>query len=347
MNQTPWPQRLAAFVVSTLLAFSAALAQAAIPAGERQALLDLYASTNGALWSTSTNWNGAAGTECTWYGITCDAGENHVTIINLATNNLTGSLPSDLNNLTGLVVFSAPQNPLTGSIPSLTGMVSLDSFDVRNGQLTGTIPALTGLTSLNTFLVSYNQLSGPIPSLSGLVNLQIFEVRYNQLTGAIPALTGLANLYIFLVNHNQLTGPIPSLAGLTKLYTFLVDNNQLTGPIPSLAGLTSLSIFQVYNNQLSGDVPPVPSPNALLPGLASLCPNALNHTLDAAWDAATGQTPWYAGCTAAAPPIVTAATAIPTLSEIGLGCLAALLFLVGIGGAGIARRPLNGKRANP
>jgi len=50
-----------------LLACNLALS-AAIPAAERQALIDLYNSTNGASWTTITNWNGAAGTENTWFG---------------------------------------------------------------------------------------------------------------------------------------------------------------------------------------------------------------------------------------------------------------------------------------
>lgn len=48
-----------------VLFLASGAARAAIPASERQALLDLYASTNGAGWTTKTNWNGAAGTECT------------------------------------------------------------------------------------------------------------------------------------------------------------------------------------------------------------------------------------------------------------------------------------------
>jgi len=47
-------------------------ARGAIPAAERIALMDLYNSTNGPNWANKTNWLGAAGTECAWYGVTCD-----------------------------------------------------------------------------------------------------------------------------------------------------------------------------------------------------------------------------------------------------------------------------------
>ena len=56
---------------------------AAIPAAERAVLQALYTSTNGAGWTTSTNWNGAAGTECTWFGVSCNAGDGNVTRIQL------------------------------------------------------------------------------------------------------------------------------------------------------------------------------------------------------------------------------------------------------------------------
>lgn len=95
---------------------------------------------------------------------------------------------------------------------------------------------------------------------------------------------------------NQLTGPIPPLTGLTNFAILRIYDNQLSGTIPSLAGLVSLWSFDVSNNQLRGDVPEVPSPNALTLGQSDLCPNGLDPTPSPAWDAATGQTPWYQNC---------------------------------------------------
>jgi hypothetical protein len=162
-----------------------------IPASERMVLLNLYASTNGAMWTNRANWNGAAGTECTWHGVTCNSGGNRVTSISLDENNLIGTLPADLNALTDLAAFTIGGNQLTGAIPALTGLTKLGHFDVSSNQLGGTIPALTGLTSLDYFDVSGNRLSGPIPALTGLSHLEFLFVNDNQLTGPIPPLTGL------------------------------------------------------------------------------------------------------------------------------------------------------------
>ena len=76
-------------------------ASAAIPDVERQVLLDLYSSTNGANWMDNTGWGDAVGTECTWFGVTCDDSGLHVIGIALDSNSLIGTLPS-LDGLTHL-----------------------------------------------------------------------------------------------------------------------------------------------------------------------------------------------------------------------------------------------------
>jgi hypothetical protein len=58
--------------------------------------------------------------------------------------------------------------------------------------------------------------------------------------------------------------------------------------------LKSLLEIGVYGNQLTGRVPPAPS--SLTPGRTFLCPNPLDLTAtanDAAWNTATGNTPWW------------------------------------------------------
>jgi Leucine-rich repeat (LRR) protein len=236
---------------------------AVIPDTERAVLLALFTSTNGDAWTNKTNWNGAPGTECTWFGVTCNADQSHVTGINLSSNNLSGSLPTTLDQLTALQFFFVNDNQLTGSIPSLTGLTALQTFIVNDNQLTGSIPSLSGLTALQNFDVGANQLTGSIPALTGLTALQIFFAGGNQLTGSIPSLTGLTALQTFFVDGNQLTGSIPSLTGLTALQLFFVGGNQLTGSIPSLTGLTALQSFNVDVNQLTGSIPSLAGLTAL------------------------------------------------------------------------------------
>ena len=128
----------------------ACFAHAQIPQTERTALIALYKATDGANWTYSFNWrNGddtdfnAVGTECTWDGVTCDGG--HVTEIVLggypSGNNLVGTIPSELGNLSNLTELSLTYNQLSGSIPPELGNLSnLTELVLDSNQLSGVIP---------------------------------------------------------------------------------------------------------------------------------------------------------------------------------------------------------------
>jgi|TARA_B110000881_G_C18258278_1_gene356670 hypothetical protein len=45
-----------------------------VPQIERYALIALYNSTDGAIWTDNAGWMGAVGTECDLYGVTCSSG---------------------------------------------------------------------------------------------------------------------------------------------------------------------------------------------------------------------------------------------------------------------------------
>ncbi len=277
---------LAMMIVST--------AHAAIPSSERTALIALYGSAGGNSWTNHTGWNGAVGTECSWFGVKCDGIDSHVVGIELPNNNLTGTLGAQnalvaFTNLQDVDVHSdstsSTPNALTGSIPALSSLKSLQGFAASGNKLSGTIPVLTGLTSLQSFTVDSNALTGVLPALTGLTNLQEFNASDNKLTSTIPALTGLTNLRTFSVADNQLTGSIPLLTGLTSLQYFLVDgnqlslggipalpatliqfgagNNRLTGSLPLFTGLPLLESFDAHNNQLDGTIPVLTSLGSL------------------------------------------------------------------------------------
>lgn len=285
-------------VAAWCLAAAATCVQAAIPAAERQALLDIYAATNGANWSgVSPTWTGVAGSECSWGGVICDAGQTTVIEINLSVRNLVGTLPASLNQLVNLRGLTADGNRLTGGIPALSGMASLQLLNLSRNQLDGSIGAWSGLTSLQIVQATDNRLTGSVPALTGLVALRDLRLRNNRLSGTIPALTGLTNLQELDLSDNQLGGNIPSLTGLTQLQGIRLHNNRLTGGLPSLAGLSALTGIDVGNNLLTGAVSAVPSPNNLAANSSRLCPNAITASTDAAWNAATGVTPWSRDCT--------------------------------------------------
>ena len=117
--------------------------------GNRAVLEEFYDATNGANWSSSTNW-GSSRPLGEWYGVVTNQ-NGRVTQLSLEHNQLTGVLPAALGSLTNLEVLDLFDNQLTGSIPA----------------------ALGSLTNLRGLWIYYNQLSGSIPgSLGNLFNLE-------------------------------------------------------------------------------------------------------------------------------------------------------------------------------
>jgi Leucine-rich repeat (LRR) protein len=237
-----------------------------IPTSERNALIALYNSTNGDSWITNTNWRKPGdptqfndpGTEYTWYGITCNPEHTHVERIYFYSNNLSGTLPTELNDLTYLKSLSLRNDRLTGSIVDLSSLTQLRELYLDKNQLSGNIPTwLNNLTQMERIYLDENQFSGPIPDLGNLTNLTNLLLYNNQLTGTIPSwLNNLTNLGSLQLGHNQLTGTIPDLSNLSELIYLGLDSNHLTGTIPTwLNNLTGLQHLILYSNDLTGTIP--------------------------------------------------------------------------------------------
>jgi len=169
-------------VILALIPVSFAHAQ--IPTIERDALIALYNSTDGANWSNNAGWLGAVGTECAWYGVACAAG--HVETLTLHYG-LKGVIPPELGNLSRLHTLDLSVNQLSGSIPPELGTLSnLNSLYLYMNALSGGIPAELGdLPSIVEVLLDSNKLSGEIPpeleNLSTVADNWGFTIHYNAL----------------------------------------------------------------------------------------------------------------------------------------------------------------------
>jgi Leucine-rich repeat (LRR) protein len=222
-----------------------------IPQVECEALVALYNSTDGANWSS--DWN-VTNTPCSWSGVSCSAGQ--VTDIYLGYNNLNGTIPRELGNLTQLTTLNLSPNQLTGSIPTELGnLTQLTELDLGGNQLTGSIPTEIGnLTQLTELDLGGNQLTGSIPAeLGNLAQLTELDLGENQLISIPTELGNLSQLTSLDLSSNQLTGSIPTeLGNLSQLTSLDLSSNQLTGSIPP--ELENLEQLSIGGNQLTGAI---------------------------------------------------------------------------------------------
>jgi hypothetical protein len=285
LSDVLFPRPLARLLLTALFALGplAAPARAAVPAGERAALKALYNTTGGARWTNRLGWLGAAGTECSWFGVQCDVPGSTVTGLDLEGNGLAGTLPS-LAGLPDLQVLHLGLNQISGALSGQLGNLrSLQVLDLPFNRISGGLPAeLGGLASLRLLNLGGNQLSGGLPpQLGSLQALTYLDLSSNQLGGVIPAALGqLANLQTLYLDDNQLTGEIPAALGsLAAIEQLSLSGNQLAGRIPrELGNLPQLMFLNLEGNQLGGSVPPELGNDAALVGLL-LSSNHLGGTI--------------------------------------------------------------------
>jgi hypothetical protein len=212
-------------------------------ASDRLALESFFKSCGGAGWERKGGWMTDAELG-DWEGVTVNV-EGRVIKLEMMSNGLVGSIPSDIQQLSALRLLSLGNDPEN------------EGDDERKNELTGPIPAELGrLGALDALFLENNQLSGPIPAeLGQLGALTWLTLDCNQLSGPIPTelgqLGGLEHLYL---NENELSGAIPvELGQLGALTCLLLEKNQLSGAIPAELGqLGALKVLNLHENLLTG-----------------------------------------------------------------------------------------------
>ena len=226
---------------------------------DRLALMAIYDSTDGENWHYADGWLSEAPLG-SWFGVETDA-EGRVTGLNLWFNDLYGTLPPEIGDLTELRVLHLHYNRLSGTIPPEIGnLTRLRDLQLYRNDFSGTIPPVLGdLPELTDLDLSYNELTGTIPPEIGeLVQLRTLYLEFNSLSGVIPPELGnLTFLTLLWLQGNELRGSIPpELGKLTSLQELRLYDNGLTGSIPGeISSLTRLERMYIHNNQLSGDIP--------------------------------------------------------------------------------------------
>jgi Leucine-rich repeat (LRR) protein len=220
---------------------------------QRYAMATLYYSTMGSNWVNQEGWL-TDSDECLWF--------NNVTVspcnfngdlqfIVLDDNLLGGTIPSELALLSNsLLLIDLSSNEISSSIPTELGnLILLDWLDLYSNFLTGTIPTEIGaFTKMQVLRIFDNFLAGVIPSEVGLMpDLNNFNVALNKIEGIVPSEMGaLTDLTLFSIYLNPgITGTIPSeFAQLTNLSFFYLDGTSLTGTVTAaVCSIPTLSDF--------------------------------------------------------------------------------------------------------
>ena len=122
---------------------------------DRDVLVALYNATGGPNWTNNSNWLSNQPLS-EWFGVTMDT-TDRVEHLNLSSNNLRGTLPTGLDQLSNLKSLNLNNNRLRGGVPSELGSLThLEDLDLSTNELTGTIPTqlgnLSNLETLYSFL---------------------------------------------------------------------------------------------------------------------------------------------------------------------------------------------------
>ncbi|KAK2633999.1 hypothetical protein Ddye_028791 [Dipteronia dyeriana] len=88
--------------------------------------------------------------------------------VDLSCNKLTGRIPPQVGNLTGIHTLNLSHNNLTGPIPlTFSKLKQIESLDLSYNNLNGKIPPqLIELYTLSSFNVAHNNLSGRTPEIA-------------------------------------------------------------------------------------------------------------------------------------------------------------------------------------
>ncbi|MEM9337183.1 MAG: hypothetical protein AAGA66_00520 [Bacteroidota bacterium] len=223
-----------------------------VPATEKEALIDLYYSTDGPNWTNRTNWLSDAPV-CDWEGVTVANGV--VTLLELPENGLSGTIPASIGALSHLIHLDLRGNQIEGEIPPAIGtLFELEVLELSENMLTGSLPpALGSASQLQELSLSENALKGPIPiAFCNLGALKKLDLSNNELSEEIPKELGILTQLVHLdLSQNALTGSLPNrLTALYQLELLDLSFNQLSGSIPINVGENSrLETFRFQENR--------------------------------------------------------------------------------------------------
>ena len=170
----------------------------------------------------------------------------------LSNNDLTGGVPAWLNMMSDITDLWLTGNNLSGAMPNLSGMTSLEKLKVNGNSVSGLDAAMLP-GSLRWLVAGETDTGATAPDLSSLMNLTTLWLNKNGLTGQIPVASIPTSVTALNLRDNSLNGTIPDMSGLDNLRYLYLNSNSLSGDIPGTMGdMDSIERIWLHMNDLTG-----------------------------------------------------------------------------------------------
>lgn len=136
------------------------LALAEIPTPEREALIELYTATSGSQWHNNSGWQDFSSNECDWFGVSCDVSRSNVTGLQLNANNLKGSLPESITNLSFLNRISFEYNGVYSDSQTINDFIfGLSELNYQHSQTVDASGLRFEVIDANTLQINWETVS--------------------------------------------------------------------------------------------------------------------------------------------------------------------------------------------
>ncbi|TKY73115.1 LRR receptor serine/threonine-protein kinase [Spatholobus suberectus] len=183
-------------------------------------------------------------------------------ILNLSSNQISGSLTNNIGNFGLLEVFDLSSNSFSGEIPeAISSLMSLQVLKLDHNRFEQRIPSgILKCHSLVSIDLSSNQLSGTVPDGFGDVfpNLITLNLAGNSINGRDSDISGLKSIVSLNISGNAFQGSVMSLfQGILEVMD--LSRNQFEGHISQVHSISNYSwshlvYLDLSENQLDGEI---------------------------------------------------------------------------------------------
>ncbi|GAB4860027.1 hypothetical protein Ancab_040423 [Ancistrocladus abbreviatus] len=268
---------------------------------ERAALLQFklslsiseFASTYPSAYPKIESWESMESESdcCLWEGIGCDMTSGHVTILDLSSSLLSGSIhsnsslfelvylhtlnladndfrssliPAEISHFFNLKNLNLSLSRFSGQMPTeICQLSNLVSLDLSQNSLKLRQPSfkslLESLSSLEVLLLDEVSISSRVPKmLANLTSLRKISLVNCGLHSAFPkGVFLMPNLEVLRINDNSnLVGHLPEFRNASKLRVLDLHSTGFSGRIPtSISYLGLLTFFSIYHCNFQGPIP--------------------------------------------------------------------------------------------